>query len=51
MKGQEFQVIADVYRLLGAYDAKALAAASKQHGLSANLRSALLALALEAGGR
>lgn len=50
MKGQEFQVIADVYRLLGAYDAKALAAASKQHSLSANLRSALSALALEAGG-
>lgn len=51
MKGQQFQIIADVYRVLGAYDAKALAAASKQHGLSANLRSALSALALEAGGR
>ena len=50
MKGHQFQVIADVYRLLGAYDAQALAAASKQHGLSANLRSALSALALEAGG-
>ena len=46
MKGQQFQIIADVYRLLGVYDAKALAAASKQHGLSANLRSALSALAV-----
>lgn len=47
MQQDEFKVVAELYRFLATFDAKAIAAATKLPNISDNLRDALMALHAE----
>lgn len=51
MTQEGFQVVAELYRFLGTFDASAIVAASKLPGVSENLRTALAALHRETAAR